>query len=184
MVEFTRRRCLFIGDSITRSGGWAKRFPHWNSCVVALDGFTTGGLSRLSYPLLALYRWRLVPKQKRPDVVSVLIGTNDLGKRRDVAATAESVAALLRRIRTSLPEAKIVVSSVLPRQHEYAGAINSLNDRLRRSAPELEALFLDLWPVFDNGMGCIRPEVSSDGLHLNEAGYQLWAELLRNAIDS
>ena len=55
---------------------------------------------------------------------------------------------------------------------------------------ELEALakskgidFVNLFPLFtESGGNTLRKELTTDGLHLNEEGYKIWAAELRKHI--
>ena len=38
--------------------------------------------------------------------------------------------------------------------------------------------WIDLYSNFVNENGYLRQELTSDGLHLNEAGYRIWSEIL------
>ena len=39
--------------------------------------------------------------------------------------------------------------------------------------------FVDLYPFFVNDEGKLDISLSNEGLHLNGAGYRVWAEILR-----
>ena len=39
--------------------------------------------------------------------------------------------------------------------------------------------FLDLFPRFATDSGALKPDLTTDGVHLTGSGYKLWAELLR-----
>jgi lysophospholipase L1-like esterase len=51
---------------------------------------------------------------------------------------------------------------------------------LRRQTPAAD--FLDLTPDFLTAQG-LRPDFSSDGLHLNRAGYAKWLQRLRPLLE-
>ena len=45
-------------------------------------------------------------------------------------------------------------------------------------AAETGADYLDLYPLFVNGDGYLRADLTSDGLHLNQDGYMVWRTAL------
>ena len=57
--------------------------------------------------------------------------------------------------------------------------IQAINTRLEEMAREAGAYFLDLYPLFANSDGYLRPELSTDGLHLSPQGYQTWSIALQ-----
>ena len=47
-------------------------------------------------------------------------------------------------------------------------------------AHEQQIDFVDLFPLFtEKGTHVLRKELSTDGLHLNEKGYKIWAKELK-----
>jgi lysophospholipase L1-like esterase len=112
-----------------------------------------------------------------------MVGINDLRH----GAKAESVAQRLALIRQTLatPGQRLIQVSTLPCQIRSCGAaalaeVDQLNRLLRRQTPADD--FLDLTPDFQDAQG-LRPAFSSDGLHLNRAGYGQWLQRLRPLLE-
>jgi lysophospholipase L1-like esterase len=118
-----------------------------------------------------------------PDAVILLAGTNDLGWRRSDEYIVRNLETILWDLRKLLPDARILVQSVTPREREYAETIRSVNRHLWQFAPTQKAAYLDLWPTLALEDGEINPEYSEDRLRLTEAGYEAWLRELRPAID-
>ncbi|HEY9736694.1 MAG TPA: GDSL-type esterase/lipase family protein, partial [Trichocoleus sp.] len=89
--------------------------------------------------------------------------------------------------RQTHPEARIVVQSILPHGDENATwegrdkllalpneQIRTINAELQQIATENGATYLDLYPLFANGNGELRADLTTDGLHLNWQGYMVW----------
>ena len=89
------------------------------------------------------------------------------------------------------PQARIVVQSILPHGGEAATwegrdrlraippeLIQEVNGQLKLVAAETGADYLDLYPLFVNGDGYLRADLTSDGLHLNQDGYMVWRTAL------
>jgi lysophospholipase L1-like esterase len=164
---------VFLGDSITEGGDWAAWFPEQNAVNQGVGGDTTDDvLARLDAVVAA-----------DPDEIALLIGTNDLGTRQSVEHLVRNVQTILVDLRRDLPGARMLVQSVMPRAREFADRIQEANIHLRQFSATVHAQYLDLWPAFAQEDGEIRPELSPDRLHLNDAGYEAWLGELRPAFE-
>jgi lysophospholipase L1-like esterase len=90
------------------------------------------------------------------------------------------------------PQAQIVLQSILPHAGDRATGQNKdrlkaiSNDHIRELNQELKAIaeesgvhFLDLHPLFTDAQGNLRPELTTDGLHLSPQGYLVWRSALQ-----
>jgi lysophospholipase L1-like esterase len=137
-----------------------------------------------------LNRLELLDKTE-PEAIFVMIGINDLiqGVRDEtILANQQLIIRYLQRIH---PKAKIVVQSILPHGAENVtwegrdrlvsipnSRIQEINERLKAIAKKEDVIYLDLYPLFADEKGNLKPELSSDGLHLSPQGYLVW----RNAL--
>lgn len=128
----------------------------------------------------------------QPETVFVMIGVNDLLRGIDDATVLANSREIMRDLRWVHPGAQVVVQSILPHSGKNASwegrdrLLEVSNRRIRQLNRELEAIaaeegvyFLDLHPLFTDKQGNLRPELSTDGLHLNERGYWVWSTGLR-----
>lgn len=124
----------------------------------------------------------------RPETVFVMIGINDLLRGIDDATVLANAREIIRDLRWVHPDTEIVVQSILPHSGKNASwegrdrLLEVSNRRIRKLNRELEAIaeqedvyFLNLHPLFTDKYGNLRPELSTDGLHLNERGYLVWS---------
>lgn len=163
----------FVGDGLTASGRWEEWFPEFDVHNVGVSGDTTDEvLGRLPSVV-----------ELQPDAVVLLAGTNDLGWRRSDEYIVRNLENILCELRKHLPDTRILVQSVTPREREYAETIRSVNRHLWQFAPTQKAMFLDLWPALAQEDGEIDPQHSADRLRLTEAGYEAWLRELRPALD-
>lgn len=137
----------------------------------------------------------------RPDVIFVMIGINDLIRGADGGTVLENSHAIARYLKQIHPRSRIVLQSILPhnsqmaQRHPWDGApplwvdrlpqisnttIRQLNQQLATVADREGIEYLDLHRFFADAQGQLRAELSTDGLHLSRAGYQLW----RSHLDS
>lgn len=165
-------KTVFIGDSLTAEGDWAAWFPDAEVVNLGVNGDTTEELLERLQGVI----------DEAPDVAVLMIGTNDLAWRRTVEQIVRNVESVLWRLRSELPDAKIVVQSVLPRSEEYADRVKEINIHLRQFAPTVKAEWIDLGPVFADDDGVLREDFSADRLHLNEHGYSVWVDALRPVL--
>jgi lysophospholipase L1-like esterase len=164
---------LFLGDSITQGGDWPAWFPELNTLNFGVGGDTTEDvLARLDTVVEA-----------QPDEIVLLIGTNDLGLRRNVETLVRNIQSILVDLRRDLPGSRMLVQSVMPRGREFADRIREANIHLRQFSATVHAQFLDLWPTMALEDGEINPVFSDDRLHLNESGYEAWLSELRPALE-
>lgn len=158
----------FVGDSITEMGDWARLFPGVETRNYGIGGDTTLGLeNRLDQVIAA-----------RPAVVMLLIGANDIGNdHRSVDDVIANYGRVIYRLMRGLPEADIYVQSVLPREAQHAQTVRELNERLHLLTLERWVRFVDIYTPFAVD-GALDASVTEDQLHLNEAGYQRWREII------
>ncbi|MGN6446683.1 GDSL-type esterase/lipase family protein [Amnibacterium sp.] len=159
---------LLLGDSLTEAGPWAEAFPDQEVVNAGVAGDTTADVAERLDDVIAL----------QPGTVVLMAGTNE-SRRATVEQVVRGLEDILFRLRHELPDARLVVCSVLPRERERADWIREVNIHVRQFAPTVKAEFLDLWPAFAEEDGELRPELTTDRLHLTDAGYAAWAEELR-----
>jgi lysophospholipase L1-like esterase len=164
---------VFLGDSLTHIGRWELLFPD-----IAVRNYGIGG-ERSEHLLI-----RVEPIVRiQPTKLFLLIGTNDLALGFPVDEIAANVATLLDELRRSLPDCRLHLQGALPRQRKYAARIMALNLLYRRIAAERGIAFVDLFPLFEDGSGQLRAELTYDGLHLMGKGYGLWRDAIAALVD-
>lgn len=119
--------------------------------------------------------------------IFLMIGINDLIAGEPENQVAQNVEKAVRYLKRQHPDADIVVQSILPHGAEQAtwegrdrllqlpnNRIQAVNTALAVMAREQDVMYLDLYPLFADGAGTLRPDLTTDGLHLNEQGYLVW----------
>ncbi|MGO2683409.1 MAG: GDSL-type esterase/lipase family protein [Microbacterium sp.] len=152
-----------LGDSLTHFGPWPELLPRLDVINFGVSGNTSAQVRDRVGPVL----------QCRPESVVLLVGTNDIGL--DLATPSESAETIEEIVRTMTAKTRVVLTTVPPRQPEFAAPIMDLNSRLVRIAASSGATLLDLWSLLDDGTGTLPPRFTTDGLHLTHAGYEKWA---------
>ena len=170
---------LFVGSSSIRAWDLKKWFPN---LPVINRGFGGSQLCDAAH-----YADELVVKY-RPRVVVVYAGDNDIGGGKKPEQVHGDFSALVENIHNSLPEARIVYISIKPSvtRWEYANQIQRTNKLIAVDCEKEDdhLVFVDVWDAMLGEDGQPRKELLDvDGLHLNDAGYELWTKLLRPHLE-
>lgn len=126
-----------------------------------------------------------------PDVILLMIGTNDMNQGNFVASAPSRLNTLLNRLEILAPEARIIVASIPaatetnryknPTVTNLDGSIRSYNSSIENLVTTHAGLgrkveFLDVYSVMT------LDDLTSDGLHFSQAGYNklgtVWAEAI------
>jgi lysophospholipase L1-like esterase len=162
----------FVGDGLVAGGQWDEWLPDHDVHNLAASGNTTDEvISQLDQVT-----------EMRPDAIVIGVGTNDLGWRKSDEYVVRNLETILHTLRRALPDTRIMVQSVLPRDRDFAETIRSINRHLWQYAPTEHAQYLDLWPVLALPDGELDPTLGIDRLHLNPAGYEAWLTELKPAL--
>ena len=172
---------VFLGNSITSGGkDWSKRLKHPNIRNRGIGGDVTDGvLARIDE--ITYFR---------PKAVFLLIGINDLWNNNNpnnpsTEYIANNIIQIAQVINAETPKTKIYVQTVLPIEKEqYKNNILKVNEIIKANEKENPYQIVDLYSIFVNENGLIRKELSTDGIHLNEKGYDAWVEFIKPIICS
>jgi lysophospholipase L1-like esterase len=164
------RLTIMVGDSISLwfPTEYMSRHRFWLNQSISGDT-AAGTLQRLN--LFA---------QTNPDMIHVMIGINDL---RGGASNQQILAhqhQIIRQLRQQHPNAQVIVHSLLPTRLASLSndRILRINRHLGVIAAQEGARMLDLHQYFVDSSGQMNPALTTDGLHLNAAGYELWYRVL------
>jgi lysophospholipase L1-like esterase len=189
-LERTRKggvNVVFIGDSITQGWGdtgkaaWTQHFEPLGAVNYGIGGDSTRQvLWRIQHGLL---------DGLQPKLVVLKIGTNNLygdfnaGTDEEIARGIE---ASVQAIRAKLPQTRVLLLGILPRQNEYfSGRILLINALAQKLANGQAVRFLDLSERFQKtpGKGDLRTDLfSPDLLHLAAPGYAAFAEAIAPVV--
>jgi lysophospholipase L1-like esterase len=186
------QRVVFMGDSITDS---------WDD--PKFGGFFPGkpyidrGISGQTTPQM-LIRFRADVIALKPKVVVILAGTNDIAGNTgpmSLEAIEDNLISMAELARAN--KIRVVLSSVMPiSDYEQTkegrpitqsvrrppAQIKALNDWLRKYAADSHAIYLDYYSAMADDKGFLKDELSDDGLHPNQKGYDVMAPLAEHAI--
>jgi lysophospholipase L1-like esterase len=163
---------LLVGSSSIRLWDTAAAFP---GKPIINRGF---GGSELS-DVLAWYNQVILPYA--PQKILVYAGDNDIAGGKPAAQVFEDYRELVAKVQADFPATELVFISIKPSKLRWAAwpemvKANALVQHYANRHPGLG--YVDLaTPLLDDS-GKPKNVYLEDGLHLNEAGYALWQEVL------
>lgn len=171
---------IFIGDSIIDGCEWGELFGNTQIKNRGISGDVTQGvLNRLTEVT-----------ESKPEKVFLMIGTNDLARSITTEKVIRNLAHIVENINAESPDTEVFLHSILPVNNHYGkfnghtknGAkIKAVNAALSQGVGG-RYTFIDLHTRFSDKDGKLDLGLSNDGLHLNGAGYERWAELIENYL--
>jgi len=179
------KRVVFMGNSITEM--WAKHF----ASLFPGKLYINRGIGGQTTPQM-LVRFKQDVVALKPKVVVILAGTNDIA-----GNTGPATLEMIENNIASMAEIakangiRVVLASVLP-VYSYswrpeiqnpADTIIALNAWMREYAGSHGEVYLDLHSAMKDERNGMRKEITTDGVHVNEAGYRLMAPLTEAAIE-
>jgi len=175
---------LFIGDSITQ--GWEDAGKKvWESKYAPMHALNLGyGGDRTQHVL-----WRLDNGEVdglSPKAAVLMIGTNNSnGTDNTAQEIADGIKAVVAKLRSKLPNTKVLVLGVFPRgEHPNAqrDKLTEVNQSIARLDDGKEVFYMDIGPAFMQPDGTILKETMPDFLHLSEGGYETWADSISKKL--
>ena len=178
------KRVVFMGNSITE--GWINLHPEF----FAGKFYINRGISGQTTPQMLL-RFRADVIKLKPRVVVILAGTNDIA-----GNTGPSTLEMIEDNLISMAQLakandiKVILCSVLP-VYDYpwktglkpAEKIIELNKLIKSYASKSDIIYLDFFSAMVDERNGLKAEYSKDGVHPNEAGYNVMEPLTEKAID-
>lgn len=169
---------VFLGNSITAGTDWSRLLDLPKAKNRGISGdITFGVLDRLSEIITA-----------NPRKIFILIGINDISKGIPDSLILRNYKRMIHRIREG-SKSKIYFYTLLPvnnsmnTTNKHGGKdahITWLNNELKKLAGK-RVTVIDLYPHFTDQENRLKESLTYDGLHLNDAGYQEWARILKES---
>lgn len=172
---------VFIGDSITE--GWEKSGKDvWQRYYAKYDALALGFGGDHTENVL----WRLRHGEVdgiAPKVAVLMIGTNNAGDRNDdPKATAAGIKAILDELRQRLPDTKVLLLAIFPREEKPTAFLRRLNEqvnaRIAAYADGRHVFFANINEAMLDADGTLSRDVMPDLLHPEGKGYDIWARAM------
>ena len=177
-------RVVFMGDSITDFWGRTrgKFFPG--------KPYVNRGISGQTTPQM-LIRFRPDVINLKPSVVVILAGTNDIAGNTGPESLADienNLASMAQLAQAN--NIKVVFSAVMPvcdyikpqTTRRPPEQIIALNAWIKEYSAKNNAIYLDYYSAMLDDHKMLKQELTYDGLHPNDAGYEVMSDLAAAAI--
>ena len=167
---------IFLGDSITCGGEWARYFPEQSVCNLSIPG---DGIPFIKYRLPMI-------EQLKPKKVFVMAGVNNIGAKEN-RFKKQMFSDEYRDIIEYLDElgVEIYIESILPVCDPSPVCNESIikaNEILKTIASDFNCTYVDLHSLFVDESGCMKSELSKDGVHLKPDSYAIWVEEIEKYV--
>ena len=175
---------LFVGDSITDF--WPMRGREvWNTYYGNRNAANFGISGDRTQHVL----WRIDHSDFNdihPKLAVVMIGTNNSnGKDNTAEEIADGIIAICQRLRTRLPQTKILLLAVFPRgsKPSQQRAKNAKASLLASAVADGKMIYyMDINDKFLTKDGQLTRDIMPDFLHPSAAGYKIWAEAIEPKV--
>ena len=174
---------LFLGDSITYYYDLEKHFPD-------MPVVNSGISSNTTEDILEDMKNRVY--DYNPSKVFILIGTNDLRDKKTVDEVVTNIKEIIKEIKKNRKNAEIYLESIYPvnekvnekgvegRKNED---IKEINNQLKKYAKEENITFINIYDKLVDDEGLLNEEYTTDGLHINENGYEVITKELKKYLN-
>lgn len=186
IVEKGEGDVIFLGDSITQGWegagkkAWAETFAPMKAVNLGISG------DRTTHVL-----WRITEGKElvplKPKAAVIMIGTNNMG-----VHTAEQIAggitAIVAELQKQKPDMKILLLGIFPRsakaEDKVRDKIKQTNAMIAKLADGKKVVYKDIGEKFLEKDGSLDKKIMPDFLHLSPAGYDIWAENIKEDLQN
>lgn len=166
---------IFLGNSIITYTDWNELLGTKTAKNRGIPGdMTFGVLDRLDDVI-----------QGKPAKIFIEIGINDINRNIPDSLILRNYRRIISRIKAGTPATKIYFHTLLPVNETFTSLkgktphILYVNSKLKEIAAQEKITLIDLYPHFVDSTGMMNPKYVFDGLHPNELGYFIWADVLK-----
>jgi len=173
---------VFLGDSITHRYDLDKYFPDNNVVNSGIDSNVCSDI--LSDMYNRVYKYN-------PSKIFILIGTNNLITDDTDEKIISDLKQIINEIHTNLPFSEIYVESIYPVNKDIDDymvnirdneRIVTINKEIKKFLKNIEyAKYINIYDSLLKD-DKLNPELSDDGLHVNDKGYEIITEILKKYI--
>ncbi len=171
---------VFLGDSLTESFDLVKHFGRNDLRNRGMSGNMTDHV---------LYRLEEITNAQ-PAKLFLMIGINDLYQGFDPERVYDNILKIISSIREESSRTVCYIQSILPVNEARLLSGNDINTTVYKMNRKLSEYckedaqlnYIDLHSEFLNNAGEMDTTYTYDGVHLTDAGYVLWAELLADPL--
>ena len=177
---------LFLGDSITNNYTLQKYYPEYPIINSGIGGDVTKNILNNLDNRVFKYK---------PKKVIILAGINDLKRFEEPEYVAKNIEEIALKIKKKLPKCEIYIESIYPVNESWIKDydepvqdtdiliknIKKTNKKLKKICEKYNYKYLNVYSILQEEDILIK-KYSNDGLHLNEEGYRVVTDFLKDRI--
>lgn len=179
-------KILFLGDSITH--GWdgtgkvlyKKHFAPYHALNLGFNG------NRTEHVLWTVEKSGVLDHIK-PELILMMIGTNNLSRSYSPEAVAKSIGMIKESLRKRYPQAKIVLYGIFPREGNVAHPLRLLiartNDLISAYADNKNVFYEYIGYHMLTPGGYLERKMMADLLHPRVIGYEIWKDSIMKYVN-
>lgn len=178
-------KIAFMGDSITAY------MPYVFKGVIGKndDEVNYYGIENIGVGTYMNYYWPRV-EQKDIDTYILLIGTNNISRPDCDYDKKESLDELIEKLKTFISRindsgnSRLLVQSIYPTKYvERVNSIKMVNAQVKQYCLDIGVEYLDVYEELADDNELFDEKYTNDGIHPNEAGYGVIAELINKKLE-
>ena len=176
--DSSKETIVFTGSSSVRL--WKKLEEEFPDHQIVNSGF---GGSQASDLLLFIDELIL---SYNPKKVFIYEGDNDLWSKKRPANVLDTTAEIIRRIKADNPSTQIILIAAKPSisRWKIRGKYKRLNRKMERfTKKDAQLNYVDVWNPMLNKRKLITDIFIEDGLHMNQKGYDIWYEAMKDLVN-
>lgn len=177
--DTNRETIVFTGSSSVRL--WKKLEEEFPDHQILNSGFGGSQASDLLYFINELVL------SYNPKKVFIYEGDNDLWAKKRPNQVLDTTEEIIRRIKANSPSTQIILIAAKPSisRWEIRRKYKKLNRKFERlSKKDIQLDFVDVWHPMLNNRKLMTDIFIEDGLHMNQKGYDIWYEAMKNFVNN
>lgn len=183
-VQAKKEKIVFAGDSITDRYDLNQYYQYDNKIIInsGISGYRTTNM---------ISRFHNLIEQHQADKLFLMIGTNDLGAGTENDVVINNIKKITKMIKEKSSKTKIYLESIYPVNSDKRPKdknrnnedIRYINEQLKKYCIENNIVYLDIYSILKDYNGDLKAEYTEDGLHLNDAGYDVITNYLKPYVE-
>ncbi|SHJ91317.1 Lysophospholipase L1 [Maribacter aquivivus] len=176
--DSSKETIVFTGSSSVRL--WRKLEQEFPNHQIVNSGF---GGSQASDLLLFMDELIL---SYNPKKVFIYEGDNDLWADKSPADVLDTTAEIIRRIKSKNPATEVILIAAKPSisRWKIRGKYKRLNKKMERfTKNDPQLYYVDVWKPMLNKRKLKTDIFIEDGLHMNQKGYDIWYEAMKDLVN-
>lgn len=183
-VQAKKEKIVFAGDSITDRYDLNQYYQYDNKLIInsGISGYKTTNM---------INRFHNLIEQHQADKLFLMIGTNDLGAGTENDVVVNNIKTIIEMIKEKSSKTKIYLESIYPvnsakrptDKNRNNEDIRYINEQLKKYCVENNIVYLDIYSILQDVNGDLKTEYTEDGLHLNDAGYDVITNYLKPYVE-